>query len=404
MSQRQLLYADLFCGAGGLSLGFRRSGFREVFAADHWDAAVATYRKNLFEGVRETLISSDIDIPAVDAIIGGPPCQGFSSAGARVNGDHRNSLVGVFSQIVARVKPPVFVFENVEGFLTAEGGGRVLDLLEPAIAAGYRIHLRKINAANYGVPQHRKRVLAIGGLGFDPGFPEPTTFAYGAPGAEALGHGLPPTPSVADALQGLPEPSTNEPGVPQGHVRRYLSDTDRKRVAHLRQGMTMRDLPKELQHESFRRRANRRVRDGTPTERRGGAPSGLRRLVAAEPSKAITGGARSEFVHPLEDRPLTIRECARLQTFPDDFEFCGNASTQMQLIGNAVPPQLAEQIAKSVSDGLRGRSVKPAPGALLSFVPTASNGMSPALRQVSEMVTQRFDIPLAPEEQLDLCL
>src|SRR5207253_590177 len=104
----------------------------------------------------------------------------------------------------------------------------------------------------------------------------------------------------------------------------------------------------ELWHESYRRRAFRRVMDGTPTERRGGAPAGVLRLRAEEPSKAITGGARSEFLHPTEHRNLTIRECARLQTFPDSFTFHGTASERSELIGNAVPPLLAAVLARTL--------------------------------------------------------
>ena len=109
----------------------------------------------------------------------------------RLAGDNRNTLVSVFAQLVARVRPPAFVFENVEGMLTTEKGQRIDDLLGPLVAGGYRVHLRKVNAANYGVPQHRKRVVAIGGLGFDPTFPEPTRSAFGAPGATLAATHLP---------------------------------------------------------------------------------------------------------------------------------------------------------------------------------------------------------------------
>ena len=162
---------DLFCGAGGLSLGLSRAGFRPICAIDHLAAAVQTYGDNLGDHVRVEEITETTQIPMADVIAGGPPCQGFSSAGLRRAGDARNSLVSVFAAIVAREKPKAFIFENVEGFLTTEDGNRVLDLLRPLIAVGYRIHLRKINAANYGVPQHRKRVIAIGGLGWNPPFP-----------------------------------------------------------------------------------------------------------------------------------------------------------------------------------------------------------------------------------------
>src|SRR5690606_32044057 len=155
---------------------------------------------------------------------------------------------------------------------------------------------------------------------------------------------LPPAPSVLDTLAGLGPPVGKPPGVPTGHFAQPLDLDDLMRVAALKQGQTMRDLPEELWHESYRRRAFRRVMDGTPSERRGGAPCGIRRLVGNAPSKAITSGARTEFVHPTEDRYLTLRECARLQGFPDEFEFSGRLAEVALLIGNAVPPTLGEMV------------------------------------------------------------
>jgi DNA (cytosine-5)-methyltransferase 1 len=386
----RLSVVDLFCGIGGLSLGFSAAGFDVVWAADNNEAAVRTYRANLGEHVVCQPISADTDLPEVAVIAGGPPCQGFSSAGMRRPGDQRNSLVSCFAQIVARKRPRAFVFENVEGFLTAEGGKRVLDLLTPLVAAGYRIHVRKVNAANYGVPQHRKRVIAIGGLGWDPSFPEPTHSAHGAPGAKLAATCLPSTPTLQESLAGLPPPDTKEPGNPPGHFYRPLVGIDLERARALTAGQTMRDLPKELWHDSYRRRAFRRVMDGTPTARRGGAPAGVRRLVPDEPSKAITGGALSEFFHPSEDRNLTLRECARIQTFSDDFRFRGTCAEQAQFIGNAVPPFLATIIARVLAADLRVADPRSDKGELLSFVPTLSNGMSPILERVTKTVRSTF--------------
>ena len=123
----------------------------------------------------------------------------------------------------------MFVFENVEGFLTAEGGSRVLELLSPLIETGYRVHLRKINAANYGVPQHRKRVLAIGAVGWDPPFPAPTHAAYGAPGASLAGALLPPTPTIGEAFGRSSGGQEAAPGEPEDHYYIPLTGTDLKR-------------------------------------------------------------------------------------------------------------------------------------------------------------------------------
>jgi DNA (cytosine-5)-methyltransferase 1 len=396
-----LTVVDLFCGAGGLSLGFKAAGFTALCAADWNDSAVATYRVNFGSHVLKQDLSAAFDPPPATVIVGGPPCQGFSSAGMRRAGDKRNSLVSHFAALVERLRPPAFVFENVEGFLTAEDGRHVFDLLEPLIASGYRVHVRKINAANYGVPQHRKRVIVIGGLGWDPTIPEPTHSAFGAPGASSAYRHLPPTQTLAEALADLPPAALEPPGVPEGHYYRPLEGVDLERALAMRAGETMRDLPEKLHHESYRRRANRRVMDGTPTEKRGGAPAGLRRLRPDEPSKAITGGARSEFLHPFEHRPLTIRECAKLQTFPDNFVFCGGPAEQCQLIGNAVPPRLAAGIATTLAqDLLTGPRIESKPGALLSFMPTVADGFSPVLRRVTDQVHQVFIDVVLPRQEL----
>jgi len=165
MAKEKPTVVDLFCGAGGLSSGFLAAGFEVVTSLDNNPQAVATYRANFGDHAGRVDISEDIELPDATVFVGGPPCQGFSSAGMRRAGDERNSLVSCFARLICDYRPTAFVFENVEGFLTAEDSNRVFDLLVPLVAAGYKIHLRKVNAANYGVPQHRKRVIAIGGLG-----------------------------------------------------------------------------------------------------------------------------------------------------------------------------------------------------------------------------------------------
>lgn len=155
----------------------------------------------------------------------------------------------------------------------------------------------------------------------------------------------------------------------------------------------MRDLPERFWHESYRRRAFRRVMDGIPSEKRGGAPAGVRRLHADEPSKAITGGSLRDFLHPSENRPLTIREAARIQTFPDDFEFLGSQADRIQLIGNSVPPRLATAIGDHLLRRMREAVPNAAKrGRLLSFVPTLSEGKSPALQDTCDVVESRFGV------------
>jgi DNA (cytosine-5)-methyltransferase 1 len=394
---------DLFCGAGGLSFGLKHAGIEVSLGADSWKPASDTFAKN-FPGVatlgadlreastREILTAAGLSKPP-DLVVGGPPCQGFSSAGARRRDDRRNTLVGRFATIVAELKPRAFLFENVEGFLTSGEGDFVFDLLDPVIEAGYVVQLKKVNVANFGVPQLRKRVIAIGVLGGEPVFPAFLTRAYGAPGASRVGTPeLPMTGTVATALASLPTPSADPPGDPPDHWTRPLSETDSARIAQLSPGQTMRDLPASLHHASYRRRAYRRVMDGTPVERRGGAPAGVRRLRPDEPSKAITGAAFREFIHPTANRPLTLRECARLQTFPDTYEFVGSQAEKAVLIGNAVPPRFAQELGNALLLSLKGlvpgASVA---GALRSFEATSADGLSPALSNVLAKVKMRYD-------------
>jgi DNA (cytosine-5)-methyltransferase 1 len=372
-----------------MSLGFQRAGFQLVHAIDSWAPAIDTYRTNLGSHVVGGMVDGQTRLPACDVIVGGPPCQGFSSAGARLGGDARNDLVAIYANLVAEHRPAAFVFENVEGFITNSEGRFLFHLLDPLIEAGYSIHVRKVNAANFGVPQHRKRVVAIGGLGWHPVFPEPTHSAWGAPGAVQKRH-LPNTPTLADALQGLPRPTANGGDDSLDHVAPLMNETDTARAKLLAPGQCMRDLPEHLWHDSYRRRANRRVMDGMPTEKRGGAPGGVRRLQADAPSKAITGGAQSEFLHPSEHRPLTVRECARIQTFPDNFIIMGSRSERVQLIGNAVPPQLAFVIASTIRASFPQTHGASGTGALLTFSPTPSSGMSPVLARVCAQVARRY--------------
>lgn len=131
--------------------------------------------------------------------------------------------------------------------------------------------------------------------------------------------------------------------------------------------------------------------DGTPVEKRGGAPHGIRRLLLGAPAKAITGGSLRDFLHPHENRPLTIREAARIQTFPDWFRFCGSRADRIQLIGNSVPPTLGKALGEHLVQTLAAADSDPdAAGRLLTFVPTLSEGMSPALADVCTRVRARF--------------
>jgi DNA (cytosine-5)-methyltransferase 1 len=389
---------DLFCGAGGLTAGFEEAGLHVAIASDIWHPAAETHRAN-FPHV--PFVEADIrDLSpldfkqycggnAPDVVAGGPPCQGFSSAGSRSERDTRNTLVGHYASLAVELDPSIIVFENVEGFLTAGGGAFVTDLLDPIIGADYSVRLEKLNVAHFGVPQLRKRVIAIAAKGRNPSVLEPSHSASGAPGVWRRGIGLPHTRTVAEALFNSEADAKDRLA-----IAAQPSELDRRRIAALRQGQTMRDLDPSLRHTSYERRANRRVADGMPTERRGGAPAGIRRLVAGEPSKAITSAAVREFVHPTEDRMITLREAATLQTFPRNFQFVGNRAEVATMIGNAIPPAFAAALGSAVLATLE-QPRSEAFGQVTDFIVTHAEAMSPALAKTVALVTERYGRALA---------
>jgi DNA (cytosine-5)-methyltransferase 1 len=423
---RRPIAISLFAGAGGCSLGFGQAGYDIRFATDIDRDAIDSYQQNFpgtqcevsdVRALEPQLLLERLGLQSgeLDILLGGPPCQGFSSAGAKSAEDPRNSLVHHYVRLLEGVRPKWFVMENVEGLLTNDGGLHVRDAVEAFLAAGYAVNLEKIYAQGYGVPQRRKRVLIVGNrLGHDFVFPEPVTSFSGSifrKGEVTFSNAVDDLPrATGDATQPLAfvKPPRNELQVylrgdaktVTDHFSLELSALQLKRVRGLQPGQTMKDLPEHLQHESFRRRAFRRVMDGTPVERRGGAPSGLKRLFADEPCLTITGAATREFVHPTEDRLLTLRECARLQTFPDSFVFAGSAASRIQQIGNAIPPMLARALAKHIArnfgfQGRYGNTERPG----FRFRLTRSEGMSPALAHTQCVLTELTD---SKDEQLML--
>ncbi len=413
LSGKKPIAVSLFAGAGGCSFGFGQAGYDVRFATDIDADAVESYRRNF---VRTPCEAADIrNLTAdgilertrlkpgeLDILLGGPPCQGFSSAGAKAGDDPRNSLLRHYVRLLEGIRPKWFVMENVEGLLTNGGGAHVRDAVAAFLEAGYALNLEKVYAQGYGIPQRRKRVLIVGNrLGYDFRFPELVTRFTGSIFRKgevtftcAVGDLPPAVQEAGEPLQYPQSPQNELQAYLRGQANRVtdhyavaLSETQLERVRNLRPGQTMKDLPEHLQHESFRRRAYRRVMDGTPVEKRGGAPSGLKRLFADEPSLTITSAATREFVHPTEDRLLTLRECARLQTFPDCFEFAGSAASRIQQIGNAIPPMLARTIGEHIATehgfGVRyDGNARPS----LRFCLTRSEGMSPALAQTESLL------------------
>lgn len=414
---------SLFSGAGGFSHGFAKAGLKPLFGAEFNRDACQSYELNIGSPCHEIDLGTVQPTVLKDLaggknpfiVIGGPPCQGFSTAGPRNAADPRNQLIFNYLAIVRELSPRWFIFENVEGLLTSGGGEDLTRLIREFVMLGYSIRLQKVNLAAYGVPQTRKRVLIIGNrMGLDFDFP-PDLFSYDSGKAKKLSQ-LPFAPSLEQAIAGL-----GAAGFDKSHVAPYAAAVavnaydagmrqdnsqhsvtqhfqsvdvfEKMQIELLKPGQTMKDLPPELWHESFARRANRRVSDGTPTEKRGGAPSGIKRLHGNLQALTITGAASREFIHPVEHRPLTIRECARIQTFPDHYQWVGNSASVIQQIGNAVPPLASRLLAEHIQaidgrfgSGLQHTGQKDKPS-LLGFILTEASGMSPALKTTQALLT-----------------
>lgn len=404
---------SLFAGAGGCSLGFEQAGYKIIYASDINPAAISTYKQNFpytqcekanikkldFHQLLQSLSMKSGDL---DFLIGGPPCQGFSTAGMRFWDDPRNSLLKQYVRAIEIIQPKWFLMENVEGLLTANNGQYLFEAAKAFITLGYKIRVDKIYAHEYGIPQRRKRVFVIGNrLGYEFELPAPkynisgTIFRKADLTLSCSIAGLPTASSRPNELVEYDSEPPNEwerqirsaNGKVSEHIVPELNELQLARIRALKPGQTMKNLPKHLQHESFKRRAYRRVMDGTPTEKRGGAPSGLKRLIADEPCLTITGASVREFIHPTLDRPLTIRECARIQTFPDNFEFCGTAAQKIQQIGNAIPPILAKIFAEYIDEEYGFTSVRDnSSGALINFTLTKAHAMSPSLASTQNLL------------------
>jgi len=418
------LVVSLFAGAGGFSFGFSQAGLKPHFGAEIDRDACRSYEANVGSPCHQVDLGT-IKPTSVKAlaggkrpfiVIGGPPCQGFSTAGPRNATDPRNRLIFNYLAIVEELSPRWFIFENVEGLLTSGSGQDLARLVREFVGLGYSVRLQKVNLAAYGVPQTRKRVLIIGNrMGVDFDFPY-EMFSYDS-GKARKESSLPMAPTLDDALAGLGPPSVDKSqvspysssssmnafdeimrrGNPSPTVTQHFQGpqtSEKPQIELLGPGQTMKDLPPEFWHDSFKRRANRRVADGTPTEKRGGAPSGIKRLHGNLQSLTITGAASREFIHPREHRPFTIRECARVQTFPDHYQWEGNSASVIQQIGNAVPPIAASVLAKHIQkldgqfgSGLQHQRSETAPK-LLGFVLTEASGMSPALKNTASLLSE----------------
>jgi DNA (cytosine-5)-methyltransferase 1 len=334
---------DLFCGCGGLSFGFARQGFRIVAGIDNWEDSLATFEKNHpgSKGIVMDLGNFNPEklkkiVGKVNVIIGGPPCQGFSISGKRNPADPRNNLYSGFVKAVKHLRPPAFILENVPN-LVSMAGGKIRDsLINDFVRLGYNVKYKVLLASDYGVPQNRKRVIFCGTLGkkkFE--FPEGSFVNSGS------------KITCSEAISDLPENSVDN-GVaytkpPQSDYQKKMrkfsaaifnhqtTDHDKRTseiIALVPDGGNYKDLPGRLQ-------GTRKVHIAWT------------RYSSKKPSLTIDTGHRHHF-HYKFNRIPTVRESARLQSFPDNFIFCGSKTSQYKQVGNAVPPLMAQQIAKAL--------------------------------------------------------
>ena len=299
---------SLFSGAGGLDLGFKMAGHEIIWANDLYGDAVETYRKNIGTHiVCEDITKIDSsDIPDCDIVIGGFPCQGFSVANTkRHEDDTRNVLYKELCRVIEAKKPKFFLAENVKGILSL-GKGKVIEMImKDFTALGYKVQKALLNAADYGVPQTRQRVIIIGvrnDIPFEYHYPAPTHSADGS-------NGLPKWVSVGEAFKDIPDPDTPN-NLPNHVYSKY-----------------------KLEFNGY---------------------LGHRVVDPDKPAPTVTarGDSRGGVVilpHPNSKRRMSCRELATVQSFPLTYEFCGNASSIYRQIGNAVPPLLACAIAKEFS-------------------------------------------------------
>jgi len=349
MGTQDLEYVDLFAGAGGLSLGLEKAGFESLHAVEVDDDARASYAKNR-DGIDSDDLSEDIteidtaDIPdlvgreTVDLVAGGPPCQGFSEVVSPDGSDDRNHLFTYFIQWVDKLQPKAALFENVRG-MENTADGRFLEAVKESFAnIGYEVTPKVVTASDFGVPQHRRRLIVL-------------AFRGEAPEHSIDGFEMDPveTPGVIDGIGDLPEVEAGEQKTEYDqapetvlqddlrgdneditlHQAANHSDDMVEMISHISDGGNRTEIPDDLQPSS-------------------GYHNSYSRLDSQEPAVAITSNmskpSSARCIHPFQHRGLTPREGARLQTFPDWYQFVGGLVSIRKQIGNAVPPYLGESL------------------------------------------------------------
>jgi DNA (cytosine-5)-methyltransferase 1 len=356
---------DLFSGAGGLSLGLEQAGYTTVLAVDHDEWALETHRAN-FPGAAIDLDLADpgrvddlIELLTglrIDLIAGGPPCQPFSRAGRskirwlveeglRNSVDRRKELWRIFLRAIEEIRPRSVLMENVPDMALGDDLAVVRFITNRLEELGYETEIGLVDAWRYGVPQHRQRLILVATTGGVFEWPKDTQSptlrdAIGdlplldhTNGDRVLDYDGPKTGFQRVARTGVPK---SQQSVVYDHMTRAVRDDDRKAFMLMGEGLRYAELPDEL----------RRYRSDIFDDK-------YNRLAWDDRSRSITAHIAKDgywYIHPEEHRTLTVREAARIQTFPDRFRFAGSRSHAFQQIGNAVPPALATVIAKALRE------------------------------------------------------
>jgi DNA (cytosine-5)-methyltransferase 1 len=381
VSNRSLKMIDLFCGAGGLSLGFSQEGFITSLANDIQDCCVDTYAHNHPETPRDHIVLGDIkdvvenlekllDGRSVDIVVGGPPCQGFSMANRqRLIDDPRNYLYKSYVEVVKKVRPKFFVMENVKGMLSVAE-----QVKEDFRNIGYSVECHVLNAKNYGVPQNRERLIYIGNcIGID----NEEIFSEIFSLSESI-----PEHNLGDALFALRElkasrikNATEAGSVESGYKieKNNITDTN-EYISYINQGRMVavvsnhkarynndRDIEIYGRMAQGDRSDDPKIADIMPYARRNNIfKDKYYKLENDKVCKTITAHMKFDcnmYIHPTQARGLTPREAARVQSYPDDYFFRGAYTKTYMQIGNSVPPLLGRAIAQVIKRYMKGGNV-----------------------------------------------
>ena len=376
MSSKKLKVIDLFCGVGGLSYGFAHSDNFEIVAANEIlpnmakayslnHPTVKVYIEDI-KNFNAKKIENDLNIKAseVDIIVGGPPCQAYSTLGKRLMDDPRGNLFQEYYRILKEFSPKLFLFENVKGLLSMLGGELLETIISLFESLGYKVQYKLLNAADFGAPQLRERVVIIGSkLKNDFRYPD-ATHCNLKETPSLFKNDLKPYLTLEEAISDLPfiksgEESFEYASEPRNDFQTTMRLNDSKQLMDhnapnnnerlvkmmelLPDGGTPEDLPKELR----------------PTS---GFKNTYCRLWWNRPSTTITRNlstpSSSRCVHPKAPRPLTTREGARIQCFPDDYQFYGSRSDRNLQIGNAVPTVLSNVLAGAILSNFKQEYTK----------------------------------------------